>query len=75
MDAEELSRTLEAERDARPRGVRGRRGRPQDARRRPRCEVLGRKSPFAALQRALGGLDDEDDARRVGRRVNEVRRR
>jgi phenylalanyl-tRNA synthetase alpha chain len=34
--------------------------------------VLGRKSPFSAVQRALGTLS-EDDRRRVGQRTNEVR--
>ena len=34
--------------------------------------VLGRKAPLAEVQRALGGLGD-DDRRRVGRRTNEVR--
>jgi phenylalanyl-tRNA synthetase alpha chain len=34
--------------------------------------VLGRKSPFSAVQRALGGLS-EDDRRRIGQRTNEVR--
>jgi phenylalanyl-tRNA synthetase alpha chain len=34
--------------------------------------ILGRKSPFSAVQRALGALS-EDDRRRVGQRTNEVR--
>lgn len=34
--------------------------------------VLGRKSPFSAVQRALGTLS-EDDRKRVGQRTNEVR--
>ncbi|HEY3209882.1 MAG TPA: phenylalanine--tRNA ligase subunit alpha [Actinomycetota bacterium] len=34
--------------------------------------VLGRKSPFSAVQRLLGTLP-EDDRKRVGRRTNEVR--
>ncbi len=34
--------------------------------------LLGRKSPFSAVQRGLGSLPD-DDRKRVGRRTNEVR--
>ena len=34
--------------------------------------VLGRRSPFSAVQRALGTLPD-DDRKRVGQRTNEVR--
>ena len=34
--------------------------------------ILGRRSPFSAVQRGLGGMS-EDDRRRVGRRTNEVR--
>lgn len=34
--------------------------------------VLGRKSPFSAVQRALGGLP-ENDRKRLGQRTNEVR--
>ena len=34
--------------------------------------LLGRKSPFSAVQRSLGSLPD-DDRKRVGRRTNEVR--
>jgi phenylalanyl-tRNA synthetase alpha chain len=34
--------------------------------------ILGRKSPFSAVQRALGALTEED-RRRVGQRTNEVR--
>ncbi len=35
-------------------------------------DVMGRKSPFSAIQKSLGGLDP-DDRRRVGQLVNEVR--
>ncbi|CAN5292308.1 phenylalanine--tRNA ligase subunit alpha [soil metagenome] len=34
--------------------------------------VLGRRAPFSAVQRGLGGLEEEP-RRRVGRRTNEVR--
>jgi phenylalanyl-tRNA synthetase alpha chain len=34
--------------------------------------VLGRKSPFSSVQKSLGAFSEED-RRRVGRRVNEVR--
>jgi phenylalanyl-tRNA synthetase alpha chain len=71
MDAEEMSRTLEAERT---RGLEAfaAAGSPQelDA---SESAVLGRRSPFSGVQRALGGLDDEQ-RRTLGRRVNEVRR-
>lgn len=39
---------------------------------RAESELLGRRSPLAAVQRGLGGMS-QDDRRRVGRRTNEVR--
>jgi phenylalanyl-tRNA synthetase alpha chain len=71
MDAAEMSRTLEAER-TRGLAAFAAAGSAQDLDA-SESEVLGRRSPFSAIQRGLGGLD-EQARRELGRRVNEVRR-
>jgi len=70
MNAQEIARSLEAERQRGLSAV-------ADAATREELEaahvsVLGRKSAFAAIQRALGTIPAED-RRRVGQLVNEVR--
>jgi phenylalanyl-tRNA synthetase alpha chain len=71
MDAAEMSRTLDEERT---RGLEAfaAAGSSTDLDAAENA-VLGRRAPFSAIQRGLGGLDEQ--ARRdLGRRVNEVRR-
>jgi phenylalanyl-tRNA synthetase alpha chain len=70
MDVEEMQRTLEAEAE---------RGRTAFAQARTieeldaaRVAVLGRRTPFAEVQRSLGSLGP-DERRRLGRLVNETR--
>ena len=70
MDASEMRRTLETERD---RGVaRFEAAASLDELDATQVEVLGRKAPFSQVQKALGGLSHED-RRDVGLLVNEAR--
>jgi phenylalanyl-tRNA synthetase alpha chain len=70
MDPEEMLRSLIAERD---RGVAAFEGAATlDELEAAQVDVMGRKSPFSAIQKSLGGLDP-DDRRRVGQLVNEMR--
>jgi phenylalanyl-tRNA synthetase alpha chain len=70
MDAAEMLRTLERERE---RGLQlfAAAGTPDELDR-AQTAVLGRKAPFSEVQRALGKLS-EDERRRAGKLVNEVR--
>jgi phenylalanyl-tRNA synthetase alpha chain len=70
MDAAEMERTLDAERE---RGIAAAEAaRTLDELEAARSAVLGRKSSFSEVQRGLGALD-EDDRRRLGKVVNHVR--
>ena len=70
MDAEELLRTFAAERD---RGVaRFAQAATLDELESAQVEVMGRKSPLSAAQKALGGLSEEE-RRTVGKAANDTR--
>src|SRR5262245_41166310 len=70
MDAEELLRTFEAERD---RGVaRFAQASTLEELETAQVDVMGRRSPLASAQKALGGLSEED-RRRAGKGANDVR--
>jgi phenylalanyl-tRNA synthetase alpha chain len=70
MDPDEMLRSIAAERE---RGVAmfSEAG-DTDALETAQVEVLGRRSPFSAIQKALGGLEP-DDRKRVGQAANEAR--
>jgi phenylalanyl-tRNA synthetase alpha chain len=70
MDPDEMLRSLEVERD---RGVTLFEGASTlDELEAAQVEVMGRKAPFSAIQKALGALPP-DDRKRVGQAANEVR--
>jgi phenylalanyl-tRNA synthetase alpha chain len=70
MDAGEMRRTLEAERE-RGEGLAAAAATPEELEA-SQIAVTGRKSPFSEVQRSLGGLP-EQERRELGRLANEVR--
>jgi phenylalanyl-tRNA synthetase alpha chain len=71
MDPAEALATLDAERDRGLAAIAG--AATLDELEAAKVSVFGRRSPYTAVQRALGSVPDEEDRRRVGTAANLVR--